>query len=135
MRHHVTKQYFDWFSCNFQHTSLNLPIVSLDKNGYRLHLKTAYRLSSFESCGRIHVHLSTLCSSFFRSCSRPSTRPPCTSPSRPCSRSTLPVVLLVSCSTPETVCRTLCLSTKVGLFSYLIHCELSLQKNLKMTSC
>merc|ERR1712000_223296 len=47
-----------------------------------------------------------------RSCSRRSTRPPCTLPSRPCCRCTLPDVPPVSCSTLVMVCRTPSPSTR-----------------------
>merc|ERR1712000_544293 len=48
-----------------------------------------------------------------RSCSRRSTRPPCTLPSRPCCRCTLPDVPPVSCSTLVMVCRTPSPSTRI----------------------
>ena len=48
-----------------------------------------------------------------KSCSKRSTRPPCTLPSRPCFRCTLPVVPPVSCSTPATASPTPFRSTKV----------------------
>merc|ERR1712010_210146 len=50
-----------------------------------------------------------------RSCSRPSTCPPCTSPSRPFSPCTPPAVLPVSSWTPETVSPTVSPSTRVTL--------------------
>merc|ERR1719352_1435658 len=51
-----------------------------------------------------------------RSCSRPSTCPPCTSPSRLCSPCTPPAVPPVSSWTPETVSPTVSPSTRVTLF-------------------
>merc|ERR1711973_1176 len=50
-----------------------------------------------------------------RSCSRPSTCPPCTSPSRLCSPCTPPAVPLVSSWTPVTVSPTVSPSTRVTL--------------------
>merc|ERR1711935_186566 len=55
-----------------------------------------------------------------RSCSRHSTRPPCTSPSRLCFRCTLPAVPLVSFSIPVMVSPTLSPSTRVMPFPHAI---------------
>ena len=61
----------------------------------------------------IIISINLMIVAFGRSCSRPSTAQPCTSPSRLCCPSTLPVVPPVSCSTPEMVSPTLSPSTKV----------------------
>merc|ERR1712241_1210518 len=60
-----------------------------------------------------------------RSCSRPSTCPPCTSPSRPCSPCTPPAVPPVSSWTPVTVSPTVSPSTRVTLSHAIVRLDLA----------